>query len=57
MVDASLHTNYISLAVQKIMFLVFSFSFVMYGAICLRIFVVVRDFGQWSVEKLLVAVA
>ena len=47
-----------SLAVQEIMFLVFfSFSFVMYGAICLRIFVVVRDFGQWSVEKLLVAVA
>ena len=55
--DANLYTNYISLAVQKIMFLVFSFSFVMYGAICLRIFVVVRDFGQWSVEKLLVAVA
>ena len=55
--DANLHTNYIGLVVQRILFLVFSFSFVMYGAICLRIFVVVRDFGQWSVEKLLVAVA
>ena len=55
--DANLHTNFLDLAVQKTMFLVFSFSFVMYGAIALRIFVVVRDFGQWSVEKLLVAVA